>query len=68
MAKLDINQKLELINQVGEEVVTKEDLKKLLESKENPIAYDGFEPSGHIHIAQGLLRSINVNNFLWYKI
>ena len=61
MAKLDINQKLELINQVGEEVVTKEDLKKLLESKANPIAYDGFEPSGQIHIAQGLLRSINVN-------
>jgi tyrosyl-tRNA synthetase len=24
-------------------------------------AYDGFEPSGNIHIAQGLLRAINVN-------
>ena len=27
----------------------------------NPVAYDGFEPSGRMHIAQGLLRSMNVN-------
>ena len=26
-----------------------------------PICYDGFEPSGRMHIAQGLLRAINVN-------
>jgi tyrosyl-tRNA synthetase len=25
------------------------------------VAYDGFEPSGRMHIAQGLLRSMNVN-------
>ncbi len=37
------------------------ELQALLENKENIIAYDGFEPSGKIHIAQGLLRSINVN-------
>jgi len=33
----------------------------LLTKKKKPIAYDGFEPSGQIHIAQGLLRAINVN-------
>jgi|TARA_B100001964_G_scaffold204528_1_gene234302 tyrosyl-tRNA synthetase len=54
--------RLELIKQVGEEIITEAELKQLLEEKKNPIAYDGFEPSGtNIHIAQGLLRSINVN-------
>lgn len=55
------DEKLTLINQVGEEIITKEDLKKLLESGEELIAYDGFEPSGQIHIAQGILRAININ-------
>ncbi|KAG9395502.1 Aminoacyl-tRNA synthetase class Ic [Carpediemonas membranifera] len=26
-----------------------------------PIVYDGFEPSGRMHIAQGLMKAINVN-------
>ena len=29
-----------------------------------PICYDGFEPSGRMHIAQGLLRAINVNRLV----
>src|SRR3989338_1218684 len=59
---MDINTKLELIKQVGEEIVTEEELKTLLETKTHPVAYDGFEPSGtDIHIAQGLMRSININ-------
>ena len=59
---MDTQSKLELINQVGEEIITAEELKDLLESKEHPIAYDGFEPSGtDIHIAQGILRAININ-------
>jgi len=56
--------KLNLINQVGEEIVGGDDLQKLLESNEEVIAYDGFEPSGQIHIAQGLLRAINVNKMI----
>ena len=55
------DKKLGLIKEVGEEIVTEEDLKKLLKEKKHPIAYDGFEPSGKIHIAQGLMRAINVN-------
>lgn len=27
----------------------------------HPICYDGFEPSGRMHIAQGVMRVINVN-------
>jgi tyrosyl-tRNA synthetase len=60
--EMDINQRLNLINQVGEEIVTSDELKEVLVSNKKPIAYDGFEPSGtSIHIAQGLLRAINVN-------
>ena len=59
---MDINQKIDIIKSVGEEIVTDEDLRKLLEEKKHPVAYDGFEPSGtSIHIAQGLLRAININ-------
>ena len=59
---MDIEERLNLIRQVGEEIVTEEDLVELLKSKPHPIAYDGFEPSGHdIHIAQGIMRAINVN-------
>jgi len=61
---MDINKRLELIKEVGEEIITEEDLKKLLETKKNPIAYDGFEPSGRIHIAQGVMRAINVNKMI----
>lgn len=55
------DEKLKLIHEVGEEIVTEDELKKLLESGEQLIAYDGFEPSGQMHIAQGILRAINVN-------
>lgn len=54
-------EKINLIKEVGEEIVTEAELRKLLESGKPLIAYDGFEPSGKIHIAQGLLRAINVN-------
>jgi len=53
--------RLKLIKEVGEEIIQEEELKKLLESGEELVAYDGFEPSGQIHIAQGILRAINVN-------
>ncbi len=58
------SERMDIIRQVGEEIVTEEDLKKLLESKKNPVAYDGFEPSGHLHIAQGVMRAINVNKMI----
>ena len=54
-------ERFKLIKSVGEEIITEEELKQLLEEKEHPIAYDGFEPSGIMHIAQGLMRAININ-------
>ncbi len=58
---MDIKERLKLIKEVGEEIINEEELINLLKTKKKIIAYDGFEPSGKIHIAQGLLRAINVN-------
>jgi len=62
---MDVEERLGLIKEVGEEIVSEDGLRNLLTEKKNFIAYDGFEPSGtNIHIAQGLLRAINVNKMI----
>jgi hypothetical protein len=48
----EIERKLNILLSIGEECITKEELAVLLEKKPNFIAYDGFEPSGRMHIAQ----------------
>jgi len=60
---LPIDEKIKLVKEVGEEIIKEEELKELFEKVQMPIVYDGFEPSGRMHIAQGLLRAINVNRF-----
>jgi tyrosyl-tRNA synthetase len=49
------------MNKVGEEVETPDNLKDLLNEKQMFRCYDGFEPSGRMHIAQGIMKAINVN-------
>lgn len=61
---MSLEERIDLIKQVGEEIIQEEELKNLLESGTELIAYDGFEPSGQIHIAQGILRAINVNKMI----
>ncbi len=58
---MDTEERMSLVKQVGEEILTEDELRNLFETKNNLSAYDGFEPSGLIHIAQGILRAINVN-------
>ena len=62
---LTIDEKIALLKEVGEEIINLDELREMIQWKveHNKIiyAYDGFEPSGNIHIAQGLLRAINVN-------
>ena len=61
---MDADERAGLIKEVGEEILTVEDLDALIQSKKRPVAYDGFEPSGRVHIAQGVMRVINVNKMI----
>ncbi|KAL0213427.1 hypothetical protein RCL1_007053 [Eukaryota sp. TZLM3-RCL] len=63
-SSLSLEERYNLILSIGEEVIQPEELHKLLEKKPLPIAYDGFEPSGRMHIAQGLMKAINVNKLV----
>lgn len=58
---MNVDKKLEIFRTIGEEIISEEELKKLLQIKSHPIAYDGFEPSGQMHIAQGVMRALNIN-------
>jgi tyrosyl-tRNA synthetase len=60
----NLDERLGLVKQVGEEIVTEDGLRVLLSAKKNFVAYDGFEPSGNVHIAQGIMRTINVNRMI----
>ncbi|XP_008802786.2 tyrosine--tRNA ligase 1, cytoplasmic [Phoenix dactylifera] len=60
-ASLTLEEKYALVRSVGEECIQEDELRNLLEKKPNPICYDGFEPSGRMHIAQGVMKTINVN-------
>jgi tyrosyl-tRNA synthetase len=48
----DVKKKYDLVRSVGEECVTDSELRNLVAKKPGFILYDGFEPSGRMHIAQ----------------
>ena len=50
--RLSLEERYKLIMSVGEECITDKELYDLLQRKKFPICYDGFEPSGRMHIAQ----------------
>ena len=58
---MDVESKLDVVKSFAEEIVTEDELRALFETKKRITAYDGFEPSGQIHIAQGLMRTLTVN-------
>jgi tyrosyl-tRNA synthetase len=61
---MTVSKRLALIKSVGEEIITEDELIALLDEKKRFTAYDGFEPSGNVHIAQAILRAINVNKMI----
>ena len=51
--RLTLDERVAIASSVGEEVLQEAELRNLLEKKKTDIvAYDGFEPSGRMHIAQ----------------
>jgi tyrosyl-tRNA synthetase len=62
---LDLERKIELIcRPPTEEVVTPEDLRALLENDKHPIAYNGFEPSGLVHLGTGVMCGYKMKDFV----
>ena len=47
---MDISSKIELIKRNTAEIITEEELRKLLKEKKKPIVYCGYEPSGPLHL------------------
>jgi tyrosyl-tRNA synthetase len=62
---LDLEEKIELVSRVPtEEVITPEDLRQLLETEEHPVAYDGWEPSGLVHLGTGNVCAYKMKDFV----
>ncbi|KAK7815583.1 tyrosine--trna ligase 1 [Quercus suber] len=59
--QMSLEQRYQIVRSIGEECIQEDELRNLLEKKPEPICYDGFEPSGRMHIAQGVMKTINVN-------
>ena len=60
-SRLILDEKYDLCRSVAQECIQDAELRALLAGKPNPVAYDGFEPSGRMHIAQGVMKALNVN-------
>ncbi|MEM5878238.1 MAG: tyrosine--tRNA ligase [Candidatus Aenigmatarchaeota archaeon] len=62
---MDLERRIELIKKAPtEEIITEDDLKNLLQTKQKPTAYDGFETSGLLHLGSGILRAIKLQDML----
>lgn len=65
---MDIEEKIQLIEQGTLEVIDKEELKEVLK-KEQPIAYTGYEPSGKIHLGHAVtVQKLKTLQKLGFKI
>ena len=58
---MSFTKNLSIIHGFADEVLTEHELKTLFETKKKLIAFDGFEPSGNPHIAQGVIRALTIN-------
>jgi tyrosyl-tRNA synthetase len=61
---LDLEKRIDLVSQNTEEVVTREELRKLLETTSKPKAYWGFECSGFMHVGIGLVPGLKIRNMV----
>jgi len=62
---LNVERKIELIcRPPTEEVLTTESLTRLLETEDHPIAYNGWEPSGLVHLGTGVICAYKMKDFV----
>ena len=61
---MDSDEKIRIVKAAAQEIVTEEELKALFEQKPNPVAYDGFEPSGLAHLPLGVYRPLLLKEFM----
>lgn len=62
---MDVETKIELISRPPtEEVLTPKDLRELLETEEHPIAYNGWEPSGLVHLGTGVICAYKMKDLI----
>ncbi|MCW3142125.1 MAG: tyrosine--tRNA ligase [Methanophagales archaeon] len=62
---MDIETKIALVKRhPTAEIITEDDLRRLFENNDHPVAYDGFEPSGFAHLGSGLLRAIKLDDLI----
>lgn len=59
--RLSVDDRMALVRSFAQEIVQEDELQRLFANKASPTAYDGFEPSGRMHIAQGVMKALNVN-------
>ena len=52
---MDVEQRIALVERNTMEVVNEDELRELLRTKETPLAYIGFEPSGLVHMGWALV-------------
>lgn len=50
--RLSVRERFDILRGIGEECIQEDELERLLANKPHPVCYDGFEPSGRMHIAQ----------------
>lgn len=61
MSEKTLEQKIALLKEVAEEIQGEDKLADLIQNKIDFKAYNGFEPSGRMHIAQALITALNTN-------
>jgi tyrosyl-tRNA synthetase len=61
---MDVEERYNLLKGIGQEIVTEEELRILLETNEHPVAYDGFEPSGIAHLPVGIYRPLLIRDII----
>lgn len=61
---MDTNEKIHLITRNCQEILTEEDLKKLIENNTELRHYIGFEISGMVHLGTGLISMGKIADFL----